>query len=110
MVMWYLGINTFYDQFIGARGYMDLLNIIKDGGLIVIAVLFVMLSWSYYNYLWFTKRGERRGERPVENRELWFAELLNCNVEDLDRIRNLKRIELCIKDPGYRIISKETDK
>lgn len=107
MVMWSLGVKTFYDQFIGARGYEDLRNLLKDGGITFFVVLLVLLIWTYYNYLWFKRRGERRGNRPLVNSDPWFAEQLCCSVENLETIRKSRRLVINTEETGYRITSQE---
>lgn len=107
MILWYLGVRTFYDRFIGERGYSDLLFLIREGGVIVLCVMIVLLGWSQYNYIWFKRRGERRGTRPIQDSDRQFSELLGCMPEDMPEVRKARRLEIQAVEAGYRILSKE---
>jgi poly-beta-1,6-N-acetyl-D-glucosamine biosynthesis protein PgaD len=58
LVLWVFGVQTIYDQIIGQKGYEELSRLLANGGITVLVIFLIVSGWTYYNYLWFLRRGE----------------------------------------------------
>lgn len=102
-VLWFFGIKLFQTEFIVKAGLDEFLEILKTGGLLVLLITLVMISWIYYNYLWFLKRGERRGANAALGSDENLARISGVDLHLLKEVREKSRIEVEVKD-GQTII------
>jgi poly-beta-1,6-N-acetyl-D-glucosamine biosynthesis protein PgaD len=107
LVLWIFGIQTIYDQIIGARGYEELIRLLANGGITVLVVLLIVTGWTYYNYIWFLRRGERRGGQVRISSDVEMAGMLDTDIEAMEEIRRSPRMEIRVDSPKYRITAKE---
>jgi poly-beta-1,6-N-acetyl-D-glucosamine biosynthesis protein PgaD len=58
----------------------------------------VMLGWTYYNYLWFLRRGERRNKSEAIIFDGDIARYFNVELGSLRRVRTQSIINISIDD------------
>lgn len=87
LLLWIFGFHLYYSENLIAGGLEELISTLKNGGVAVLAITFVMLGWSGYNYLWFLRRGERRNKSESIIFDEDIARYFNV---DLGRLRNLR--------------------
>jgi len=102
-VLWFFGIKLFQTELIVKAGLEEFLEILKTGGLLVLIITLLMLSWVYYNYLWFLKRGERRGSNTALGSDENLARITGVDVDLLKEFKEKSRIEVEVKD-GHIIL------
>jgi len=107
LVLWVFGVKTIYDQIIGAKGYEELVRLLQNGGITVLIIFLIVSGWTYYNYLWFLRRGERRGGQVKISSDVEMAGMLGTDSTAMGEIRKARRLEIRVDGPLYRITAKE---
>ena len=107
LVLWVFGVQTIYDQIIGAKGYEELARLLQNGGITVLIIFLIVSGWTYYNYLWFLRRGERRGGQVKISSDVEMAGMLGTDSTAMGEIRKARRLEIRVDGPLYRITAKE---
>jgi len=107
LVLWVFGVQTIYDQIIGAKGYEELVRLLQNGGITVLIIFLIVSGWTYYNYLWFLRRGERRGGQVKISSDVEMAGMLGTDSTAMGEIRKARRLEIRVDGPQYRITAKE---
>ncbi len=107
LVLWVFGVQTIYDQIIGEQGYAELIRLLENGGITTAVILAILLGWTWYNYLWFKRRGERRGGQVLISPENDIAALLATDLQSMEGIRGARRMEILVDGPLYRVTSRE---
>lgn len=97
-LLWFLGFKLFKGEIISQAGFVELTGTLKIGGLLVLMIAFLMLSWVYYNYLWFLKRGERRNKRVLICFDQDIAKIFNVDPILLKKIKKQNRIEVYLEN------------
>ena len=97
-VLWFFGIKLFQTELIVKAGLEEFLEILKTGGLLVLIITLLMLSWVYYNYLWFLKRGERRGANTALGSDENLARIAGVDLHLLKEVKEKSRMEVEVKD------------
>lgn len=103
LFLWILGIQTIYDQIIGERGYEELIRLLQNGGITTLVILLIVSGWTYYNYRWFKRRGERRGGRVMISSDVEIAKMLDVDMAAMDEIRASCRILVKVDNGNYRV-------
>jgi len=98
VLLWILGINIFYQELFSHRGFFELVNILQKAGIIFLVIMIVILGWSYYNYFWFLRRGERRNKKVVICHDEDFARLFNVDAELLKEAKKCSQLEVTLQD------------
>lgn len=91
LVLWWFGIRNFQIEVIEKVGYLDLFNLIRNMGWIVLTAFLIMRLWGYYNYVRFGRR-ERRRNRPHMPEEQ-IAGHFGLPVDDIRALQFRKEIE-----------------
>jgi len=104
LVLWVFGVRTIYDEIFGLKGYMALIDILKNGGLITIAILAILAGWAFYNYRLFMSRGERRSSRVSISNDREISRLLSVDLDGLESIRQLHRLTVKIDGEHYLVV------
>ena len=107
LVLWIFGIQTIFDQIIGERGYEELIRLLENGGITTLVILIIVSGWTYYNYLWFKHRGERRGNQVRISSDVEMSALLETDITAMEEIRNARRMEIRVEGSKYRITAKD---
>ena len=107
LVLWIFGIQTIFDQIIGERGYEELIRLLANGGITTLVILLIVSGWTYYNYLWFMRRGERRGNQVRISSDVEMSALLETDITAMEEIRSARRLEIRIEGSKYRITAKD---
>lgn len=103
LFLWILGVQTIYDQIIGERGYEELIRLLENGGITTLVIFVIVSGWTYYNYLWFRRRGERRGGRVMISSDVEIAKMLDVDMAAMEGIRTSCRILVKVDNGNYRI-------
>ncbi len=107
LVLWIFGIQTIFDQIIGERGYEELIRLLANGGITTLVILLIVSGWTYYNYLWFMRRGERRGNQVRISSDVEMSALLETDITAMEEIRSARRLEIRVEGSKYRITAKD---
>ncbi|MCX5834247.1 MAG: poly-beta-1,6-N-acetyl-D-glucosamine biosynthesis protein PgaD [Deltaproteobacteria bacterium] len=107
LVLWVFGFRTIFDEIFGQKGYMALIDILKNGGLITVAILAILVGWAFYNYRMFVSRGERRSSRVSISNDREISRLLSIDLDSLESIRKLHRLKVKIEGDFY-LVEKES--
>jgi biofilm PGA synthesis protein PgaD len=96
--LWVFGVQIAYAELVGNRGIMELVKIIQGSGIIILIITFMLLGWSYYNYLLFRIRGERRNSQVRICYDEDFAAFYNCDVQTLQAAKEQPRLVVTLTD------------
>jgi len=96
LLLWIFGFHLYYSENLIGGGMEELLNTFKNGGLAVLVIACVMLGWTYYNYLWFLRRGERRNKSEAIIFDGDIARYFNVNLGHLRCVRIQSIINISI--------------
>jgi biofilm PGA synthesis protein PgaD len=107
LLLWVFGIQTIFDELIGAKGYEELIRLLQNGGITTLVIFLIISGWTYYNYIWFLRRGERRGGQVRISSDVEMAALLETDISAMEEIRKARRMEIRIEGPKYRITAKD---
>ncbi|HET6489167.1 MAG TPA: poly-beta-1,6-N-acetyl-D-glucosamine biosynthesis protein PgaD [Syntrophales bacterium] len=107
LVLWIFGIQTIFDQIIGEKGYEELMRLLANGGITTLVIFLLVTGWTYYNYLWFMRRGERRGNQVRISSDVEMSALLETDITAMEEIRNARRMEIRVEGSKYRITAKD---
>ncbi|MEJ2672930.1 MAG: poly-beta-1,6-N-acetyl-D-glucosamine biosynthesis protein PgaD [Deltaproteobacteria bacterium] len=92
LCLWIFGVQIAYTQLIGAQAFMQLLKIMKGGGLTVLLITLLILGWGYYNYLCFRIRGERRIKQVLICFDEDFAARYHLDLPTLQTAKEQTRL------------------
>jgi poly-beta-1,6-N-acetyl-D-glucosamine biosynthesis protein PgaD len=107
LVLWFFGIQTIYYEFIGAKGYEELIRLLQNGGITILVIFLIISGWTYYNYIWFLHRGERRiGQARISN-DVELAGLLGTETAVMEAVRRSHSMEIRIEGAKYHIVAKD---
>jgi poly-beta-1,6-N-acetyl-D-glucosamine biosynthesis protein PgaD len=98
VLLWAVGIHLFYQKIFPQGGVWEFIELFKRAGILFLALTALILSWTYYNYLWFLKRGERRNKKVMICHDEDFAEFFAIDVKHLKKAKNFPRVEVELKD------------
>lgn len=96
--LWVFGVRIAYTELIGNQGIMELVKILKSSGIIILIVTLILLTWSYYNYLLFRIRGERRGSRVMICFDEDFCGRYHLDVQTLQTAKEQARLSVSLID------------
>ncbi len=103
LILWVFGVRTIFDEVFGQKGYMALIDILKNGGLITAAILALLAGWAFYNYRLFVKRGERRSSRVSISSDREIARLLRVDPDALEGLRMKHRLRIRVDGEWYLV-------
>lgn len=103
LILWVFGVRTIFDEVFGRKGYMALIDILKNGGLITAAILALLAGWAFYNYRLFLKRGDRRSSRVSISSDREIARLLNVDPDALEGFRMNHRLKIRVEGERYLV-------
>ena len=98
LCLWVFGVQIAYTQLFGAEGLVQLVKIIKGGGLMVLFITLMILGWGYYNYLWFRIRGERRNKQVLICYDEDFSALYHLDLQTLQAAKEQSRLLVTLSD------------
>ena len=85
----------------------NVVRLLKDAGLVFLSILAIIFLWTRYNYLWFLRRGERRGGQVRISSDVEMSGMLDTDLNAMEDIRRSRRLEIRVDGPKYRITAKE---
>ncbi len=94
ILLWYLGFKFGYAELVGAEGLKAFSLVLTRGGVLVLIITLLIIGWSYYNYMWFRIRGERRNSRASVCFEQDFCKLYNIDLEVLQKAKKEKSLRV----------------
>lgn len=96
ILIWVFGIKYFHFSVIEQVGYMELMDLFKKMGWIVLIIFLVMRLWGYYNYYRFGRRCRRESAKPASFDQL----AAHFNIPS-ERIKTMQRQkEVVMRFPG----------
>jgi poly-beta-1,6-N-acetyl-D-glucosamine biosynthesis protein PgaD len=98
VLLWFVGIQLFYQKIFPQGGVWEFIELFKRAGLLFLLLTAVLLSWTYYNYLWFLKRGERRNKKVTICHDEDFADFFGIDVEQLKKAKKSSQVMVELKD------------
>lgn len=96
--LWVFGVKIAYTELIGNQGIMELVKILKSSGIIILIITLILLTWSYYNYLLFRIRGERRNSRVMICHDEDFCALYHLDLQTLRAAKEQHRLLVTLTD------------
>jgi poly-beta-1,6-N-acetyl-D-glucosamine biosynthesis protein PgaD len=103
--LWALGIKFFYQKLLGENGFNQLVEILKNGGTVIIIILTIKLVWIYYNYYMIFKRLGRRRLQSTVCPDATFAAFFHVDQKILAEAKKHSRLEVSLKDHSLTVIS-----
>ncbi len=107
LVLWIFGIQTIFDELIGAKGYEELIRLLQYGGITTLVIFLIISGWTYYNYIWFLRRGERRGGQVRISSDVEMSALLETDISAMEEIRKSRRMEIQVEGSKYHITARD---
>ncbi len=110
VVLWTVGIKMFYRSLLEKEQFLQLHLVLKNGGLMLLAIFFTNLIWINYNYYFIFRRlgTRRKGSRQCEDRE--FAAFYSIDEKILTQAKQHNRFEITLADKKITITSAVTTK
>lgn len=96
--LWVVGVKIAYTELIGNQGILELVKILKSSGLIIFVITVILLAWSYYNYLLFRVRGERRNSRVSICYDEDLCALSGLDLQTLRAAKEQARLLVALND------------
>ena len=105
LIAWIFGLKHYVSQVIADSTVLDLLRVIKDGGIGILIITLITYSWILYNvHFVFKRKGYRRQEvRPCSNEDM--ASYSNVDPEQLEKAKLSNKINITVKDNKILIAS-----
>ncbi|MFQ5585725.1 MAG: poly-beta-1,6-N-acetyl-D-glucosamine biosynthesis protein PgaD [Thermodesulfobacteriota bacterium] len=94
ILLWIVGVSTFYQELIVKTGYLHFLGLLNKMGLTVLVVFIIMRAWGYYNYRRFGKRNKRKSVPNVTPEEL--SEIFGLTPEEIVALRTRQEISFSV--------------
>ncbi|MGQ9688606.1 MAG: poly-beta-1,6-N-acetyl-D-glucosamine biosynthesis protein PgaD [Desulfobaccales bacterium] len=103
LFLWIFGVRIAYTELIGSQGLLELVKIIKSSVFVIFVVTVLLLSWSYYNYMLFRVRGERRNSRVMICFDEDFAARFHLDPKIIGAAKEERRLEIHLKEDGLEV-------
>ncbi len=103
LCLWVFGVQIAYTQLFGAHGLVQLIKIIKGGGIMILFITLMILGWGYYNYLWFRIRGERRNKQVLICYDEDFSALYHLDLQTLQAAKERNRLLVTLTDGSVEV-------
>ena len=97
-VLWVLGIRLFYQEIFPQGGLEEFLTLLKDAGIVFLAIIAIIFVWTHYNYLWFLRRGERRNKVVPICLDQDLADFFQVDSEELEKVKKGSGIEVNLEN------------
>jgi poly-beta-1,6-N-acetyl-D-glucosamine biosynthesis protein PgaD len=99
--LWLAGVRFLYYKIFLGRGLLQLLSILRDGGLAILAIFVLNLVWVNYNYyLIFKRLGERR-KQVGQCSDKMVAEFFKMDTQTLEKAKRRRSIKLALTEEGF---------
>ena len=96
-----------YNHLNGSFRFLAVIRVLQIGGITTLVIFLIISGWTYYNYLWFLRRGERRGGQVKISSDVEMSGMLGTDSTAMEEIRKSRRLEVRVDGPLYRITAKE---
>jgi len=103
VLLWVVGVQTFYHTLIVDTGYIDFFELVRSVGLTVAIVFIIMRTWGYYNYWRFGKRNKRKSLPEVTPARL--SSIFAMTPEEVVNLKASREVTFTFEG-GRPIISK----
>ncbi len=103
VILWVMGVRLIYTELFPGGAFLELVYILKQAGLIFLIIIAIILAWSYYNYLWFLQRGERRDKIVPICYDEDFAVFYKIDVNLLREAKKHNQIEVHLQNKKVEI-------
>jgi biofilm PGA synthesis protein PgaD len=102
-ILWAFGIKLLYQELMEQAGFYEFLKVIEGGGLAILIIMGIFFIWSYYNYLIFRIRGERRNKQVLVAQDDELAKIYKIDPDFLRSVKDNYRFIVKLKDEGMEI-------
>ncbi len=102
-ILWAFGVKLLYQELIEQAGFYEFLKVIQGGGLAVLIIMVIFFIWSYYNYLIFRIRGERRNKQVLVAQDDELAKVYNIDPDFLREAKSHSRFIVKVTAEGMNI-------
>ncbi len=103
VLLWIMGVRIFYSELFSQEGLLELFSILKQAGLVLVLIAGTLLGWSYYNYMQFLHRGERRRTYVPYCQDEDVAEFFRIDPNLLREAKKHSRVEIHLGEKGINI-------
>ncbi|MDD3580618.1 MAG: poly-beta-1,6-N-acetyl-D-glucosamine biosynthesis protein PgaD [Desulfobacca sp.] len=107
LCLWLLGFQTLHHYLLGDQGYGELIHILKNGGMITVVIVFILIGWTYYNLSFVRIRGERRNSCSSITQNSEVAGLLKLEVSQVEDLKHHQVLHVKLDDDDHYVISPE---
>ncbi|MFQ5328642.1 MAG: poly-beta-1,6-N-acetyl-D-glucosamine biosynthesis protein PgaD [Thermodesulfobacteriota bacterium] len=107
IILWTVGIQTFYRTLIVETGYLDFFSLIRRMGLTVVLVFVIMRAWGYYNYWRFGKRNKNKRRNLPPATPGMISEIFRLSPGDIVKIQESKEVTFSFNEDGPVIYKAE---
>jgi len=98
LLLWALGIKTIHYYIWGDKGFSELIKLLKNGGIITVFILFLLLSWTFYNLMLVRIKKERRHSRCQITGEDELANSFNLTIQELEGLKSAQVIKVKLEN------------
>jgi poly-beta-1,6-N-acetyl-D-glucosamine biosynthesis protein PgaD len=91
IILWALGIASFYEKVVEPYDYFQLLDLVQNCGLMVLGIFLLLWFWGVYNYRRFGRRNRRFDSTMADPGEM--AEFFDVSVDRVLELRQQKEIK-----------------
>ncbi len=98
LLMWILGVKVFYHEVIVIAGYKQLIQLLRNSGILVILIFCALRMWGYYNYRRFGLKNRRLASRAVSDEEI--VRYFGIEPEEIKRLKESKAVTFIMQENG----------
>lgn len=103
VLLWVMGVRIIYTELFPTGGFAELISLLKQAGFIFLVIMAIILTWSYYNYLWFLRRGERRDKKVLICYDEDLAKFYKIDANLLREAKKYNQIEVDLRNKKIEI-------
>jgi biofilm PGA synthesis protein PgaD len=103
-ILWAFGIKILYYELIEQAGFYEFLKVLKGAGQAALIIILVFFLWSYYNYMMFRIRGERRNKQVLLAQDDELAKAYNVDPDFLREAKDHYRFIVKVRKDGMNIV------
>ena len=93
LVLWLLGLQFFYQEVVSESRFYDLIEVLKNGGIVLLVIFLLQIVWIYYNYFAiFKRKGNRRRESRASNEEA-IAKYFKMDADELKQAKKHNQVD-----------------
>lgn len=103
LIFWLFGFGYFYQRLFSAHVVGQVYEVLKNGGLVILAILIIKLAWINYNYYAIFKRFGQRRRNVLVCPEEKIPKSFNIDFALIQKARKLSRLEVTLQNKTLTI-------